>query len=81
MRGSLLQAGALPNSQPPTPGHMAAAGDAAKVVLIDRYYKVKVSKQRAEHLLSSRVIGTAADPAKVSQACILHTAPLRRGFL
>ena len=31
----------------------------------------QVSKQRAEHLLSSRVIGTAADPAKVSQACIL----------
>ena len=25
---SLLQAGALPNSQPPTPGHTARAGDA-----------------------------------------------------
>jgi hypothetical protein len=41
MRGSLLQAGALPNSQPPTPGHMAAAGDVAKVVLIDVDYKAK----------------------------------------
>jgi hypothetical protein len=39
MRGSLLQAGAQ-HSQPPRPG-MAAAGDVAKVVLIDRHYKVK----------------------------------------
>jgi hypothetical protein len=40
MRGSLLQAGAQ-HSQSPTPGRMAAAGDVAKVVLIDRHYKVK----------------------------------------
>jgi hypothetical protein len=40
MQGSLLQAGAQ-HSQPPTPGRMAAASDVAKVVLIDRYYKVK----------------------------------------
>jgi hypothetical protein len=30
MRRSLLQAGALPNSQPPTPGRMAADGDVAE---------------------------------------------------
>jgi hypothetical protein len=39
-RGSLLQAGA-PNSQPPTPGHMAAAGDVTKLMLIDTDYKTK----------------------------------------
>ena len=41
MAGSKSNMGALLNSQPPTPGRLAAAGDVTKVVLIDMDYKAK----------------------------------------
>ena len=41
MAGYKSNTGALLNSQPPTPGRMAAAGDVTKVVLIDMDYKAK----------------------------------------